>query len=255
MQQCFRLSSASVVSARALSLTHEVVRAMLWHKVQFPAVAALIVGVACVGAGVYVRGSQEQTAKGGQPAAQQPTNAAAATSQPKDSKDLTEQPWITTPEGKLRALALVTRRAKAIYEIAKLNVELAKIDLHEYVAVKFPKELVAVESEIKLARAKLHGLENNPEYLPERKSAFNIPVYPEVSKESKELTIKKAQFALEQAESKRKVLVDYTKPKTFKELESEVEKARSDEIAKNVEWRLAAAEEFKLERELHPKTK
>ncbi len=67
MRQCFRLSSASVVSARALSLTHEVVRAMLWHKVQFPAVAALAVGIACVGAGVYVRGAQEQTAKGGPP--------------------------------------------------------------------------------------------------------------------------------------------------------------------------------------------
>ena len=49
---------------------------------------------------------------------------------------------------------------------------------------------------------------------------------------SEELTLKKARFALEQAESKKKVLVDYTKGKTIKELKSEVEKARSDELAK-----------------------
>ena len=58
------------------------------------------------------------------------------------------------------------------------------------------------------------------------------------TKVSEELTLKKARFALEQAQSKKKVLVEYTKDKTIKELESEVEKARSDELAKKATWEL-----------------
>ncbi len=70
---------------------------------------------------------------------------------------------------------------------------------------------------------------------------------PEVSEE---LTLKKARFALEQAESKKKVLVDYTKGKTIKELKSEVEKARSDELAKKATWELEVSKEKKLERQI-----
>ncbi len=58
------------------------------------------------------------------------------------------------------------------------------------------------------------------------------------TKVSEELTLKKARFALEQAQSKKKVLVEYTRDKTIKELQSEVEKARSDELAKKATWEL-----------------
>ena len=69
-------------------------------------------------------------------------------------------------------------------------------------------------------------------------------------KVSEELTLKKARFALEQAQSKKKVLVEYTKDKTIKELESEVEKARSDELAKKATWELEKSKEKKLERQI-----
>ena len=45
-----------------------------------------------------------------------------------------------------------------------------------------------------------------------------------------------AELAVKKAEAKVKNLVDYTKPKRIKELEVEVEKARSDELAKKAEW-------------------
>ena len=70
------------------------------------------------------------------------------------------------------------------------------------------------------------------------------------TKVSEELTLKKARFALEQAQSKKKVLVDYTKDKTIKELESEVEKAHSDELAKKATWELEASKEKKLEKQI-----
>ena len=46
------------------------------------------------------------------------------------------------------------------------------------------------------------------------------------------------------------MLVDYTKDKTIKELESEVEKARSDELAKKATWELEAGKEKKLEKQI-----
>src|SRR5260370_41179860 len=70
------------------------------------------------------------------------------------------------------------------------------------------------------------------------------------AKVSEELNLKKAKFTLEQAQSKRKVLVDFTRGKTIKELRSEVEKARSDELAKKATWELENSKEKKLERQI-----
>ena len=69
-------------------------------------------------------------------------------------------------------------------------------------------------------------------------------------KVSEELALKKARFALEQAQSKKKVLVDYTRDKTIKELKSEVEKARSDELAKKATCELETSKEKKLEQQI-----
>ena len=65
---------------------------------------------------------------------------------------------------------------------------------------------------------------------------------------SEEQTLKKARFALEQAQSKKKVLVDYTRGKTVKELKSAVETARSDELAKKEAWDREKAKELALVR-------
>jgi hypothetical protein len=48
-------------------------------------------------------------------------------------------------------------------------------------------------------------------------------------------------------------LVKYTKDKTIKELESEVEKARSDELEEHATWELEKGKEMNLERELRLK--
>src|SRR5204862_2736456 len=69
-------------------------------------------------------------------------------------------------------------------------------------------------------------------------------------KVSEELSQQKALFSKEQAESKLKVLMDYTKAKTIKELRSEVEKSRSDELAKQATWELEKGKEDKLERQI-----
>ena len=70
------------------------------------------------------------------------------------------------------------------------------------------------------------------------------------TKVSEELNFKKAEFTLEQAQSKKKVLTKYTREKTIKELESEVKKAHSDELAKQATWELEKGKENKLEKQI-----
>ena len=65
------------------------------------------------------------------------------------------------------------------------------------------------------------------------------------TKVSEELSLEKARFARERARTKRKVLVEYTKAKTLEVLESAVEKAKSDELAKQAAWELEKAKEAK----------
>ena len=56
-----------------------------------------------------------------------------------------------------------------------------------------------------------------------------------------------AELAVKKAEAKLKNLLDYTKPKRIKELEVEVEKARSDELAKKAEWLTLHSKSKRLE--------
>ena len=49
--------------------------------------------------------------------------------------------------------------------------------------------------------------------------------------------------------------MDYTRLKTIKELQSEVEGARSNELAKKAIWELEAGKEKKLQREQLPKNR
>ena len=68
---------------------------------------------------------------------------------------------------------------------------------------------------------------------------------------AEEMTLKKTRFELEQAESKKKVLIEFTKERTIKKLKSEVEKARSDELAKHGSWEQERSKELILEREVN----
>ena len=66
---------------------------------------------------------------------------------------------------------------------------------------------------------------------PKAPVARQLEVYPSDPGITEELRSKKAQFAYEMAMSHRTVLMEYTKDKNIKECQSEVEKARSDELA------------------------
>jgi hypothetical protein len=57
-------------------------------------------------------------------------------------------------------------------------------------------------------------------------------------------------FALEEALSEKKVLVDFKKGKRVKELKREVDKARSNELAKKAAWALEKLKESAIEQQV-----
>jgi HlyD family secretion protein len=242
MQQSARLVTGFQVSSRVLTLTHGVLRAMLWTRLRFLAVAILAVGIASGGTGFYVCGSQQPATEGRQTASQPPatTTAPPPAQTPKGEPD---HPPIFTPPPTTpgpRAQRLATRKARALYEIAKLTRELAEIAVEEYGEVNFPREVAKVAAEIKLAEAGLRRAEDQLEWATRM---FNKGYVSAAGKAEAEASLKTSVFTLEQAVGGKKVLVDFVKNKTIKELKANVEKARSDELARQEAWRREQAKE------------
>jgi hypothetical protein len=246
MLQSGRLLAGFGVSARVLELTQGVLSAMLSVKLRYVAALTLAIGIASGGASVYVCGSQEPAPKDGQPVSKRPATTTGQTPQPEISKNATGQPATAEPRARLRAQQLATRKAKAHYEIAKLTRELAALAVEEYEEVFYPRDLATVGAEIQLAESNLARAVDRLEWA---KRMFEKKYVSQGQKALDERNRKKAQFALEQAQSKRHVLVDYTKGKTIKELRSEVEKTRLDELDKEAAWDLEKARETELERQ------
>jgi len=146
-----------------------------------------------------------------------------------------------------RTQQINARKAEGVYQIARLTREIAEIRVHEYEEVTFVQDLATVEGEIKLAKSDLTRARGRLEWA---RRMFDKRKMTPPQQNSEELSLRKAAFALEQAQSKKKVLVDYTRAKTLKELRSEVEKARSVEIAKKKGWEQVQAQEAELERQI-----
>jgi HlyD family secretion protein len=158
-----------------------------------------------------------------------------------------QPPAKPTPKSRLRAQQLATRKARAAYEIARSTREIAEIAIEEYAEGIYIQDLATVDGEIKLAESDLMRGEDRLDWA---RRMFDKGYVSRATKVSEELNFKKAQFSLEQAQSKKKVLEEYTKAKTIKELKIEVKKARADELDKRVAWKQAEALEAELEREV-----
>jgi RNA polymerase sigma factor (sigma-70 family) len=238
-------------SAHILTLAQGVLRAMLWGRLRVAAVAVIAIGIGSGGAIVYVRGAQEAATKDAPPVSKRTAAPTAQAPKPKVQEKATGEPSAVTALATLKAQQFATRKAKIRYEMAKLTRELNKIAVEEYQDVTYPASLADVEGEIPLAEAELIRAMDRVDHV-KRMDEIILLFIPAVSEE---LNLKKAQFHLEQAMSKRKVLVDYTRDKNIKELTSEVWKAESDELAKKATWELESLKEKKMERELKAKAK
>ena len=142
---------------------------------------------------------------------------------------------------------IATQGAEASFQNAKLTREVAEIAVKEYEEGIFLQDKATCEGEIKLAESDLARASDRVDWATRM---YEKGYVSKAQKVSEELNFQKTKFALEQAESKLHVLLEYTKGKTIKELRSEVEKARSDELAKEQTFQLERTKEAKLEKQI-----
>ena len=144
------------------------------------------------------------------------------------------------------------RSAEVRYHVAQLEREVAQTALDEYQKVTYVQEKATVESEIQWAEAELEDARKAVPEAKERlarikalmtdksKSNFNREMEDRHTAHVASLQVleQKSETVLEAAESKKKVLEEYTQGKVIKELKSEVERARFDALAKQATWEL-----------------
>ena len=168
-------------------------------------------------------------------------------SQPKGEDRKAESSATRSPRASLHVQQLRTRRARAAYEIARLNHEIARLAVEEYTHGIYVQDLATVDGEVKLAKSDRDRAEDRLDWADRM---FKKGYVSRATLVSEQLNAEKAKFALEQAQSKKKVLKDYTRDKTIKELKSEVKEARDDELAKKATWKREEAREADLERQV-----
>jgi hypothetical protein len=145
--------------------------------------------------------------------------------------------------------------AKAAHQGAVLAREAAEIALKEYQDGVFPQAKKASDAELEMARVELESADRAIPEATQRYARFKqvktgsaadlVRGWQSQTGESiSRFQKKKAGFALEQAQSKLKVLLEFERDYKLKNLEGDLEKGRSDELAQRASLEL---EQSKLE--------
>ncbi len=138
--------------------------------------------------------------------------------------------------------------AEAELEGARLAREVAEMAVNEYVDGIFPQEFNHTAGEIKLAESKLSRSEDHVDWCRRMYDKGYVSLYEKITDE---LALKKAQYDLEQAQLKRKTLIELTKNKTVKTLKSQVEIARGRELAKQAALERERSSQKRLIGQIH----
>ena len=133
------------------------------------------------------------------------------------------------------------------YENSTLTREVAEIAVVEYADGVFQNELLEIMGDIKIAEAELALAEDE---LKQALDSFKGGTGGNLAVGRAKLALVRAKFGLEKAQSRRKLLLEYTKGKTIKTLKSAVLKAHSEEIGKKTIWEMQLAKAKELERQI-----
>ena len=161
---------------------------------------------------------------------------------------------------------ITTKSAEAAFQDAKLAREVAEIAVREYTEGIYPQEqnrakraIAAAQSAIQQAETRLERTRRARQELKDevalRKGARTAgEIVAEVDLddriEAAQQAIERENGALELARTKQRVLEQYTRDRTAKELEIDVKRKRSDELAKRAAWELHEGRERRLERQI-----
>ena len=142
---------------------------------------------------------------------------------------------------------ITTQQAEASYKQAKLVREVAEYAVKEYMEGIYKQDKATYKGQIALAKSDLERAIDRLKWSSEMKVKGYVSISTNLADE---LTKQQAMFDLEQAETQLKVLEDYTYQKQVKSLNSDVEKAKADELSKQSSWELERTKERKLERQI-----
>jgi len=142
---------------------------------------------------------------------------------------------------------ITTARAEADFQNALKTREVAEISVKEYLEGTFPQDAMTIEGEQTLAKADRARAEDRLKYSTDMAKLGYISPSQKLADEQ---ALMKAKISEDQAVEKSRVLMKYTKPKTETELQANVEKARSDELAKKAALSLEKQKQAKLEKQI-----
>jgi HlyD family secretion protein len=142
---------------------------------------------------------------------------------------------------------ITTQQAEASFKQAKLVREVAEYAVKEYMLGIYKQDKATYLGQIALAKA---DLERALDRLKWSSDMISKGYVSKATNIADKLTKDQANFDLEQAETQLKVLEDYTYQKQVKSLNSDVEKAKADELSKQSSWTLEQTKERKLERQI-----
>jgi HlyD family secretion protein len=129
---------------------------------------------------------------------------------------------------RLASQELVVSGAQAEVHGTRIAREVALMALREYKEDAFSQQLATSEGQIKLTESKLASAEDHVDW---SRRMFTKGYVSLAEKVSGELALKHARFALEEAQSQKKALVDFSKEKNIKALTGAIELARARELA------------------------
>jgi HlyD family secretion protein len=123
---------------------------------------------------------------------------------------------------------IVVQGAEAEVHGTRIAREVALMAVREYKEGAFRQQIATTEGQIKLAESKLSQATDHVEW---SRRMFNMGYVSLAEKVSDELALKHAVFSLEEAQSQKMTLVDYSKERAIKTLTGTIESARARELA------------------------
>jgi HlyD family secretion protein len=140
-----------------------------------------------------------------------------------------------------------TQQAEASFKQAYLTREVAEYAVKEYVEGVFKQDKATIEGQIALAKSDLERAIDRVEWSDKVKKLGYVSTAQNIADH---LSKDRSTFDLEQNQTKLDVLLKYTREKTEKELGSDVQKAKADELSKQSTFELEKTKEAKLERQI-----
>jgi RNA polymerase sigma factor (sigma-70 family) len=281
---------ATVASSVVASLVHQTVWSMSMIKISSVMAGVALVGFSAIGAGVAQRAglaSDPKPALAQPPSAGSPTKDVRKGFIRKPSADPGSQP---KAEGQKNAVAneppskilsqveghvaktfdsnrlckkgevvleldssalkdqlinqrITTKSAEANLMNATLMRQLAESAVREFKDGQYPAELAEIDGDIKLAEAELAVAK-------EEAGSLNADPARRLEAKRAEVSMLRANLAIEKARNRRRVLVTMTRDRKVRELEGALERSMSNELSRQATWEFEQSKERKLERQI-----